>query len=43
MEWLKDQVATGKPGAAVQLTTAEAELEILHTAIRALWLATEGE
>lgn len=41
MDFLKDQVSIGMKGAAEKLTVAEAELEILHTAIRALWVATE--
>lgn len=43
MEFLKDQVAIGVKGASERLTVCESELEILHTAIRALWLATEHE
>lgn len=39
MEYLKDQVATGVAGAAAKLTVVESELEILHSAIRALWLS----
>jgi hypothetical protein len=35
----KDQVSLGHPGAAAKLAVVEAELEILHAAIRKLWLA----
>lgn len=41
IEYLKDQVAIGRAGAAAKLAVDEAELEILHSAIRALWTAQE--
>lgn len=38
MDFLKDQIRIGVKGAAEKLAVAEADLEILHSAIRALWL-----
>lgn len=38
MDFYKDQVSIGVKGAAEKLIVAEADLEILHSAISALWL-----
>lgn len=37
----KDQLSQNFPNSAEKLAVVESELEILHSAIRALWLASE--
>lgn len=39
IEYQKDQVAVGVANSAHKLSVAESELEILHSAIRQLWLS----
>jgi hypothetical protein len=39
LDTARDQLRQNFPGAAAKITVKEAELEILHSAIRALWLS----